>query len=409
MKSLGFSVTRRLGYILGALLAGCETKLSQPEPPAVPDRVERQGEIEVVTHTRHSLAANYDRYVNDEAWSLRWQGQPLDIDSLGGMWLDQPMRTSKINTVFVVGAGEHPDLIVNVGDPNNASVFHLLRQDGGQLSTPVLCKAFGANNAVQVLDGKGAGSVFEGPNYTSLAGAGRLLLGRSCIYEVATRQVRVIPPEPGDVYFTYRSGGMVVSPDGLSFARVAVQSESKLPVMLVAELDGEVWTRLPIDLRRMRYSDVGTIDAAWVEHHFEWQRGAGGRDRLAERADFKPLPRRGSFLDGVAQYDIRQAVSARREELGEFLVRRFQGRRLPPEPNSVNDVLFYEVEQEVVNVSGASFFISLSSNPYWPGQPGDPERQKQLIRRIGAAFDAELAEGRHEALFIEVPDESWAQ
>jgi len=399
VKRLVFSIGRGLACVLGALLAGCGSKNALEAQPVL-KRVDRYGEIEVAIHTRQARSANYDTAVDDESWSLRWRGEPLLIDSFGGMWLDQPIRTGAINTVFVIGAGASPDLVVNVGDPNNASVFHLLHQAEGRLSAPLLCRSLGADNAVRVLDGKEAGRRFEGPNYASLPDAGHILLGNACVYETATRRALEIPRTPDDVYFPYGSGSMVLSPDGRSMARIGVLSESNTPVMLIADLGGAGWTRLPVDPARMRYTDLHAIDAAWIAHHFEWRRGADGRDHLIERAGFEPLPPRGRFLENAAQYDVPQAVTPQHEDLGEFLARRFRGRRLPPEANAGDGVLRYEVEQEVVFVTGAGFFIAMTAQTYWPGQPGDPQRQKALIRRIGEAFDAELAQGRHAALFV---------
>lgn len=386
--------------IFGTLLAGCGSSTGQKS--AAPDRIERHGEIEVTIHTRQARSANYDRNVAYESWSLRWRGEPLVIDSFGGMWLDQPMRTDAVNAAFVVGAGAHPDLLVNVGDPNNASVFHLLRQDGGKLTTPLLCKTFGADNAVRVLDGKDADTVFQGPHYQSLAGARRLLLGGACIYDAVSRAALAIPAKPKDVHLPSFVRAMAVSPDGRAFARVGM-TESLDPVMMVADLDGGRWTRLPIDTRRMRFPHIEEIDAAWLAHHFQWRRGADGRDRLVERVGFKPLPWRGRFLKNAAQYDVLQAEVDSAERMGDFLVRRFQARRLPGNGNWREGGLSYEVEQEVVTVTGAGFYIGLGGKPYWPGQPGDPERTKQLIHRIGEAFDAEIAEGRHDAMFIAAP------
>jgi hypothetical protein len=386
-----------LACVLGAPLAGCGSKNALEARPVL-KRIDRYGEIEVLTHSRSARSANY--IADDESWSLRWRGEPLLIDSFGGMWLDQPIRTGAINTVFVIGAGASPDLVVNVGDPNNASVFHLLHQEGGRLSAPLLCRSLGADNAVRVLDGKAAGHVFEGPNYASLPDAGHILLGSACVYETAARRALAIPRKPDDVYFPHGSGGMVISPDGHAMARIGILSGSNTPVMLIADLGGAGWTRLPVDPARMRYTDLHAIDAAWIAHHFEWRRGADGRDHLIERAGFEPLPPRGHFLENAAQYDVPLAVAPQHEDLGEFLARRFHGRRLPPEPGASDGVLRYEVEQEVVLVTGAGFFIAMTARTYRPGQPGDPQRQKALIRRIGEAFDAELAQGRHATLFV---------
>lgn len=388
-----------------ALLAGCGAGSTEArhDSPAEPDRVERLGDIEVVIHTRHGPSANYDRVVAYESWSLRWRGQPLVIDSLGGMFLDQPLRADAINAVFVVGRHDRPDLLVNVGDPNNASVFHLLRQEPGGLAAPVLCKAFGGDNSVRVLDGQDGGQVFMGPNYRSLVGARRLLLGSACLYDAETGEVLAMPAKPQDVHLPPFARAMAVSPGGHMFARVGL-SETVDPVVMVADLDRGTWSRLPVDPQRMRYTHFEEIDTAWLEHHFQWRHGADGRDRLVERAGFKPLPWRGYFSQNGAQYDVRAAEVDSSEQLGAFLVRRFQAKRLPGEKSWREGGMRYEVEQEVVYVTGAGFFIAQGSQPYWPGQPGDPDRQKQLIHRIGEAFDAELATGLHDAMFVAVPE-----
>lgn len=366
---------------------------------AEPDRIERHGEVEVVIHARHSRNANYNRESAYEAWSLRWRGQPVEIDSFGGMWLDQPMRTGNVNSIFVVGTGDRPEIIVNVGDPNNASVFHLLHQMSDRLAAPVLCKTFGGDNAVRVLEGKDAGEIFHGPNYRSLVGMRSLLLGSACVYDIVSGKVLPIPYKPEGIIFPTYLSAMTLSPDSQAFARAGLDYSSNL-VLLVADLEKGHWSQLPIDPRRMRYSHLEAIDTAWIKHHFQWTRGAGGHDRLVERTGFKPLPWRGRFLENAAQYDVLSAEVDYSKQLGEFLTLRFQAKRLPGEGRWQEGGLKYEVEQEMVNITDAGFYIALNNKPYWPGQPGDPKRQMQLIRRIGEAFDAELAAGQHEAMFV---------
>lgn len=408
----GRILSRSLSKILSlacVLLAGCgigSTTGTRNTASAEPDRVERYGDIEVVIHTRHG------REEVNESWSLRWRGQPVVIDSLGGMALDKPMRRDTFNAVFVVGDPAHPDLLVNVGDPNNASVFHLLRQENDKLAAPVLCKLFGGNNSVRVLDGNDAGKLFEGPNYQSLFGARRILLGSVCLYDADTAKAITFPAKPQDVHLPPFARVMSVSPDGRMFARVGIKAAAEPvgmshevdPVVLVADFDRDTWTRLPVDPQRMRYAHFEEIDPVWLDHHFQWRRGADGHDRLVERPGFKPLPWRGYFHKDAAQYDVRGIEVDSSVELGDFLVRCFQAKPLPGSGKWQEGGLKYEVEEEVVNVNGHGFFIARSNKPYWPGKPGDPERQKQLIRRIGETLDAEFASGKHGAMFVAVPE-----
>ena len=381
--------------LLGALLAGLAVG-SVAWGQVAPDTTLRHGDIEVVIRVKADTA------YGDGA--LRWRGQPLEIDSVSGMALDRPMRTARVNNLFVVGGGSPPDLLVNVGDPNNASAYHLLRQDGGAVSAPLLCKTFGGDNAVRIVDGAGTGQRFSGPQFRELPGATRLMLGDRCLYDTALRQAFEVPRQPEDAYFLYDAKGVLFSPSGRQMARFAKDRETQQPVVLVANLATGAWSRLPVDTDRMRFADYAAIDNAWLARHFEWRSQSVGGERLVERQGIQPLPRRGTFLVNAAQYNVPGVTTAQFERLGEFLVRRFGGQLLSDQESPGSGrLLTYRVEQEEVVVSATGFFIARTAKPYQPGQPGDPRRQQDLIRRMGEAFDAELAEGRHEAMFAKVP------
>jgi len=387
--------------IVGGLLASCGSNARQEPSPMVPDRVERLGEIEVVIHTRHERSANYDRNVAYESWSLRWRGEPLVIDSFTGMGLDKPMRTGAVNAVYVVGDGAVPDLLVHVGDPNNASVFHLLRQENGKLLAPVLCKTFGGNNEVRVLAGPGAGTAFTGPNYRALTGARQVLLGNACVYDVVSRRAGAIPRLPMDVFSPYAPKAIMFSPDGRSVARLAATDRDQRPMVAVAELGGQEWRMLPIDPARMRFARFDNIDADWMLHHFEWRRGKDGLDRLAERPHFKPLPRRGTYgayMD--ISYKMPNLTADQTDAFTAFLARFPKAKRLPDFRYEYSEQVErkFEIEGESVVVTANGFYVN-NAREYWPGQPGDPKLQQALVHRLGDAFEAEVAKGLHEAMF----------
>ncbi len=385
------------------ILSACGSSTRQDAPPAISDRVDRLGEIEVVTHSHAVRSANYDTWGQHLDWSLRWRGQPLEIASFGGMWLDTPTRERTVHSVFVVSAPEKTDLLVLVGDPNNAAVFHRISQDGGQLTTPLACKTFGGDNAVRVLDGAQAGTLYQGPNYRTLNGPSHLLLGRDCVYDTANRRSATVPRLPNGYAFPYGASAVTLSPDRQSLARVAM-AEGKIEAM-EAELDGQEWRRLPIDPARMRYARFEDIDSAWILHHFEWRRGADGRDRLRERPGFKPLAWRGTYLADSAQYNVPHLAADQTETFTDFLSRFPNAKRLPDHryEHSGQVERRFEIEQETVVVMPDGFYVSKTGKAYWPGQPGDPKLQEALSRRLGAAFDAELASGKHDALFTGSP------
>ena len=365
-------------------------------------KVERFGEIEVEGHARMDREMNTGGLIGSQSWSLRWRGEPLIIDSFGGMGLDEPMRTGAVNAIFVVGDGAVPDLLVHVGDPNNASVFHLLRQEGGQLSAPVLCKTFGGENGLRVLAGQGAGTAFSGPNYRVLNGARQVLLGNACVYDVASRRAGAIPRLPMDVFAPYAPQAIMFSPDGRSVARLALTDTNQQPMVAVAELGGQEWRLLPIDPARMRFALFENIDADWMLHHFEWLRGKDGLDRLVERAHFTPLPRRGTYGANMdMSYRMPNLAADQTEAFFEFLARFPGSKRLPDFSYEHSDTVEhrFEIEGERVTVMEDGFYVATGA-PYWPGQPGDPKLSRALLHRLGDAFEAEVAKGMHEAMFV---------
>ena len=377
-------------------------------PAAVPDRVERYGDIDLVTHTRAYRAGDNRAWSDTHDWSLRWRGQPLAIDSYSGLWLDTPTAFTRVHAVFIVPApqGAAADLLVLVGDPNNGSVFHRVHQEAGRVSTPLLCKTTGGLNTVQALDGPQANRVFQGPQAVTLADTRAVLLGRACVYDVRSREARAIPALPIDYAVPYGQGAARLAPDGKSIVLPVMRSsDAQRLLMAEATLNGpdgaQGWRTLAIDPMRMRFARYEDIDAAWIEHHFEWRRGPDGRDHLAERARFKPLPWRGSYLHGTPQYNVVQMQGDQTAVFVAFLERMPGAKRLPDEQNPYTPTITRRVliDEEPVVATSNGFYIA-GGKPYVPGGPGDPQRQNALIRRLGAAFDAELATGRHDRLFV---------
>lgn len=393
-----------------ATLAGCSA--GTRAPAAVPDRVERFGEVELVTHTSAYRAGDTGRWGETQQWSLRWKGKPLVIDSFGGMWLDKPIRVSQVHSVFVLPAAQTDkiaELLVLVGDPNNGALFHRVRQDNGRLDTPLVCKTLGGSNAVVPLDGPEAYHVFQGPQAVTLSDTRYVLLGRACVYDARTQEALRIPQMPTTLAIPYGRGVAWLAPDRKALAFLAMESRDAQKLLMTevtlnAPDDApKHWRTLPIDAARMRYGDFESIDLAWIQHHFEWKRGADGRDRIAERARFKPLPWRGTFFGGAPQYNVHHMKGDQTATFLAFFERVPGAKRLPDVKSQYSDTVTrqVEVDGETLVVTPDGFYVHSTGKPYWPGKPGDPKLQDALIRRLGAAFDAELASGRHDKLFVE--------
>jgi hypothetical protein len=393
------------------LLTGCgplpaargQASTGSAEPAESAEAVAHFGALELVTHRRREPANDAGATAHDLHWSLRWQGQPLTIDTRTGMWGDQPTRARTVHAVYTVGAAASPDLLVLVGDPNNTGAYHLLYPQDGRLHTPLVCPVLAGDSRITRLDSAGtvqpSSAPQGGPEHRQLTGARWLMLGQRCVLDVRQRRAMSVPPSAVDGPTVMPSIAVhTLSPDGRSLARLGYQKLGGEQVhrVMVADLDGDRWTSLPIDRRRMRYDNPHAVDDAWLAHHFEWRRDNTGRDRLQARKAFKPLPWRGTVEPSGRAYVLHAARHDPAALLAGVLVRRFQGQPLPRVAGSTAQA--FQVRGEPVTVDRAA--VSAGGNgAYWPGQPGDPARSIALIHDIAQAIDEELATGRHDELF----------
>ncbi|MBX3636563.1 MAG: hypothetical protein KF683_14420 [Rubrivivax sp.] len=408
--------------------------------PEQVEQVEGFGALELVTHFRTERGGDAAGFRTQQVphWTLRWQGRPVVIDALGGLFGDRPQQQVRLNAVFVIEHAEGlPALLVNVGDANNTSSFHLVRRHGDALQVHLLCIAGAGDNAVgwaqQVqrrADGDAAVPArtawLHGPLRETLSarpddGGRYLQLGRRCLLDTRSGDVRWLPGDPEDAS-VLAWGPALVSPDGTRLARLGLAETAGAdarPLLLVAEpmtlaadmvpgsvaahqaaRQGAGWQRIGVDRMRMRFPTLHAVDAAWVLHHFRWERGPQG-ERLAERRGFAPLPHRGVFADAHAEYRLEALREGLRQELVDFLVRRFDGR---PVAGGASDFgVAVQVGAQTVTVNDAGFYIAQGGKPYFPGQPEDPQVQRAFVRRLGEAFDAELAGGRLDHLFAAAP------
>lgn len=409
-------VPRALAALFSTALAACMGGGPRGGAAQVPaETTEAFGALTLVTHHSRYVAGDTGRQGLTQRWSLRWQGQPLALDTRGGLFGDKPMQARSVNAVFVRGQGEAAELIVNVGDPNNTSAFHLLRQQGGALQAPLLCVSLGGDNTVRWLDapagGEGRAPSWGGPQHQRLdaPGAGRLLaLGSRCVFDLGSGQALAVPAPPAGLSVLHHLGAVAAAPTGRRLAYLGLQEREgeggPQDMLAVIDLDAPRWQVLAIDRSRMRYPTREAIDAAWVAHHFEWRRGAGGAQTLAPRARFVPLPRRGHYRDsGAAEYHLEDTLAGAKQVLQPFLVQRFGATPLPPSPYDEGRILRLSWRGHELMVHDAGFFLTVPvaqlKRGYFSGQPGDPALARQLVRELGDAVDAELAAGRLQTMF----------
>jgi hypothetical protein len=144
----------------------------------------------------------------------------------------------------------------------------------------------------------------------------------------------------------------------------------------------------------MRYPNFDALDPAWLAHHFTWERGGDGIDRLTERKHFVPLPYFGvlNVYDGDDHnYRIERAGSALREALIDFLVAEFRGERIPADSGAYE--MPVRIDGRVVKVAASSDFGYVAVSAERGSGDG------QLVDSIGERFNAALATGRYDSLF----------
>lgn len=186
-----------------------------------------------------------------------------------------------------------------------------------------------------------------------------------------------------------------LSPDRRSYAWFTHDGSDDKPVLCVTNWTDDATYTVPIDRARMRYSDYKLIDPAWVAHHFTWERGTDGTERLTPRTDFTPLPYRGERevdRDGkVTAYYLKPGGTELRNALVDAMVRDLGGARMPDELNGYHRVVkFGDKLVKAAYVSGGGF-VSISMD----FGSVDPE----LITRIADQLDAIIATGKYDALF----------
>ncbi len=191
-----------------------------------------------------------------------------------------------------------------------------------------------------------------------------------------------------------------LSPDGRSLIRFGwgqdengIGSES-LPRLGVTDVVSNQSYLLAIDPARMRFPNFEALDPAWVDHHFTWERGQDGIDRLVERKHFVPIPFRGAVTTedgGYQYYRIEKAGSALRVALLDFLVAEFRAERVPADSDAYE--MPVKIDGRTVNVAASSDFgyVSVSMER----GTGDTT----LVTRIAERFDSVLATGKYDSLF----------
>jgi len=377
-----------------AVLVACAAPASD-RSRATPEKVETVGSFEVVTHTnRHLSGWNTGRLGTSttENYSLRHRSRPFSFEGKAGMWGDEVQRYEAFNSVITFPTTV-PALVVNVGDPNNASFYYLVREEEGNAVAQYLGTSTGSVSA-QWLDPPDGGN----PSPADIAlhrgrmeGGRWLLLGQYTVLDTRTLESTLFCQPEGFTPNQFKPP-VAMAPDKGSFVRFGYATDmGSAPKLAVFEIGKETTYTLTIDRMRMRYNDWPEIDAAWLDRHYLWKAGADERLRLFERENFKPQPYRGSLKEdhGSWEYNVSPVKPEMLDRVVAFLVERYGAELQPRGPHSSFDVLL--IGQVKINVMFHGESVGV-----WM----DLGTDSRFVEEVAAGFDEVLRKGELDDLFV---------
>lgn len=190
-----------------------------------------------------------------------------------------------------------------------------------------------------------------------------------------------------------------LSPDTRSFVWFSHDGSDDQPILGVTDRVADETYTVPVNRDRMRYRDYHEIGPEWVAHHFEWVRGPDGVERLRARGSFVPLPHRGTLTSGrpgdYLSYALRPAGAALREAVVGLLVSGLGAERMPDEVDGYYRVVRLEGKILRITTSGPDRYVAIGMD----SGASDPE----LMARVAAFLDAEMARGTYDSLFVADP------
>jgi hypothetical protein len=383
---------------------------------------------QVENFTLLTYANEYTEWHN-VVYGVHYHGEPIQIEG------NTTQRFNAITTVALPSPKRASALIMNA-DVAEESRFYLVYEEAGQAKTLPLC-ASARLAPVDWLDQPVGDAEYRSRDwYTqrqSLTGGRWLLLGDDCVLDLQTLTLYPVdlPSPHGDADALTLDGAhlpVALSPDQQSFVRVgwldvhtpAYTSLGEVLHLIVYNFVENVTYTVPVNRQQMRYSRLpggpdqpDDINAAWLDHHFQWQRTAAGYDRLVARPAFTPWPLRGwRFGTGAdMNYRLEPVKAEMFDKLAEFLEQEFQAQRLTTDPSdesgdesgSIYTTIDFQLGEQQVAISYSRDEYSTPHLSLWQSSstldgklPDDT-----LIEEISRRFDDLLKTGDYDAFFDE--------
>lgn len=328
-------------------------------------------------------------------FDVRYNGKPLPLVSAN------PGRSVRIGMIAQLPS-EKPALLAYVDADGETSYCALLVDEGGTLREQKLSDCYNVlqteeltNDSARFAASKTAKPAKGRIDRYTYAGSSLVLLHNG-VLNVKTLAFHPISAQADGLLVPTSAPPMGVSPDQGSFVSYAMANNSEeFPEVLITDFIHNRVYHLPIDKSRMRFGGWENLTPDWLMHHFEWQRGADGTDVLKVRADFVPIPYHGAIetdTEGNISYNIPKGGQPVRMALVTFLEQRFGAKREPTAPDTYEYPMTIEGRKLTVACAGGDGYVLVTM--------AHGESASDLVKRIGEAFNAELATGKHDAAFV---------
>jgi hypothetical protein len=372
------------------------------QPRSQPVRVEMFGAFRVSTIASYFFdqqVGKTTRLATMGEFAVEHGGKPLVVQGKATS-ADTTTTLSRVDDVAAI-AGPQPALLAHFsGGPASADVCHLITDQAGSIHFELMPGCSSASS-VSMLTSDAA--VFRAADdrhvprgqfdRTTFAHPGLFLVGNSVL---DTRRLAIHTFDaPEDFTLVPSVLPLGVSPDERSFARFGYAEHSDTnPVILVTDVVANHAYMLPIDRARMRFADLGTLDPAWLLHHFAWQRGAAGADSLVEVKGFVPIPYHGELAASgtYRAYKLEPGGEGLRTAVVDFLVAEMGAERVPVDSGAYAYPMKINRQTVEVTYSSGSGYVSVTV----PTRVTDTAILDTIARRL----DAALATGKYDALFI---------
>lgn len=379
---------------------------ARPGAPALPDqmtmryRVQKQSQvIRTQTVGAFEIGTVSGPYYHGEV-----DGHPTSLSDarfvIGAHGKTVVVSDSATLTGVAVVAGAGPSLIVLDRSQGSDAGCYLIASDSGGARTESIgdCGGYSieatelTNDTTRFRSQRSQGRVQGRIDSRMFDRPGLYLMGKS-VFDSRNRTVKRFDSDT--IYTVVPSvPPLGVSKDERSFVRYGYkQYTNDTLVLAVTDFVANQSYLLPVDPLRMRFPSLDGLDPAWLQHHFIWNRGPDGFDRLVERPHFAPIPYYGEFSeqDGEPKYRIEKAGRELRASLLDFLVTDFKAERMPADSDAYE--MPVQIGGKLVNVAATSDFSYVLVS--MPGESKD----SALIAAIGRRFNGKLASGKFDSMF----------